>query len=324
MLLQPDSELYIIPAEGGEARRMRCNTGRMNSWHSWSPNGRWLVFSSKSNGPYTQLFLTHIDSDGNDTPAVELAHLTSPVRAANIPEFVNATPDAIVAIREEFVDEASLLRMGTNSVQWNDYARAEEAFGQALELNPASVEAHNGLGVALASQGRVAEAMEHYGEALRLDPESAEAHSNMAGALTEQGRAGEAIAHYTEALRLRPDYAEAYTGLGAALPMQGKFEEAAAQHREAIRLNPDFPSFHYNLALALRMQGKLEEAEAEYKEAIRLDPNDAKARGELGMLLERQGKLYEAAAQYGRALKTAPGPQQTGQREWPGGQQGMP
>lgn len=48
MLLQPDSELYIVPAQGGEARRLRCNTSRMNSWHSWSRNGKWLVFSSKA------------------------------------------------------------------------------------------------------------------------------------------------------------------------------------------------------------------------------------------------------------------------------------
>ena len=45
MLLQPDSELFIIPAEGGDARRLECNTPRMNSWHSWSPNSRWIVFS---------------------------------------------------------------------------------------------------------------------------------------------------------------------------------------------------------------------------------------------------------------------------------------
>ena len=48
MLLQKDSELYILPAEGGQARRLLCNAGRMNSWHSFSPNGKWLVFSSKA------------------------------------------------------------------------------------------------------------------------------------------------------------------------------------------------------------------------------------------------------------------------------------
>ncbi|MBN1508521.1 MAG: PD40 domain-containing protein [Sedimentisphaerales bacterium] len=103
MLLQPDSELYIIPAEGGEARRLRCNTRRMNSWHSWSPNGKWLVFASKGYSEYTQLCLTHIDDKGDSTPAVLLSHLTAPDRAANIPEFVNAAPNAIVQIHERFV-----------------------------------------------------------------------------------------------------------------------------------------------------------------------------------------------------------------------------
>jgi len=103
MLLQPDSELYIIPAEGGEARRLRCNTRRMNSWHSWSPNGKWLVFASKGYSDYTQLCLTHIDDNGDSTPPVLLSHLTAPKRAANIPEFVNTSPKAIVHIREQFL-----------------------------------------------------------------------------------------------------------------------------------------------------------------------------------------------------------------------------
>ncbi len=103
MLLQPDSELYIIPAEGGDARRLRCNTSRMNSWHSFSPNGKWLVFSSKAYSDYTQLCLTHIDEDGYSTPAVLLGHLTAPDRAANIPEFVNTQPEAISRINEQFL-----------------------------------------------------------------------------------------------------------------------------------------------------------------------------------------------------------------------------
>jgi Tol biopolymer transport system component len=60
LLMRPDSQLYIVPAQGGHARRMRCNQDVMNSWHSFSPNGRWLVFSSKARSPYTQMYLTHI------------------------------------------------------------------------------------------------------------------------------------------------------------------------------------------------------------------------------------------------------------------------
>ncbi|UCD51871.1 MAG: PD40 domain-containing protein, partial [Phycisphaerales bacterium] len=112
MLLQPDSELYIIPADGGPARRLRCNTSRMNSWHSWSPNGKWLVFASKAFSDYTQLCLTHIDAQGNSTPPVLLAHLTAPDRAANIPEFVNAPPTAIGKIHEQFLNDYSFVRAG--------------------------------------------------------------------------------------------------------------------------------------------------------------------------------------------------------------------
>jgi hypothetical protein len=60
-----------------------------DSWHTFSPNGRWLAFSSKARGPYTQLMLTHIDGNGNDTPAIMVDNTTAANRAVNIPEFVN-------------------------------------------------------------------------------------------------------------------------------------------------------------------------------------------------------------------------------------------
>jgi len=77
LLMRPDSNLFIIPADGGKARRLNSsNRGPMNSWHSWSPNSRWLVFSSKRNTPYTQLFLTHIDENGIDSPAILIPNST--------------------------------------------------------------------------------------------------------------------------------------------------------------------------------------------------------------------------------------------------------
>jgi hypothetical protein len=99
MLNRLDSALFIMPAEGGIPRRLRCNApGRMNSWHSFSPNGRWLVYASKANGPLTQLWLTHIDENGNDTPPVMLDRFVTPERAANIPEFVNLAPGQLTTI----------------------------------------------------------------------------------------------------------------------------------------------------------------------------------------------------------------------------------
>src|ERR1039458_9649890 len=49
-----------------------------------SPNGHWLVFSSKGRSPYTQMYLTHIDTDGNDSPPILIENATAANRAVNI------------------------------------------------------------------------------------------------------------------------------------------------------------------------------------------------------------------------------------------------
>lgn len=99
MLNRPDSLLYILPAKGGEPRRMRCNAeGRMNSWHSFSPNGRWLVYASKRAGPQTQMWLTHVDEKGEDSVPVLLDGFVSENRAANLPEFVKLAPGQLQSI----------------------------------------------------------------------------------------------------------------------------------------------------------------------------------------------------------------------------------
>jgi Tol biopolymer transport system component len=103
-LMRPDSQLYIVPFTGGVARRLRANTSLMNSWHSFSPNGRWLVFSSKSRSPYTQMYLTHIDANGNSSPAILIDNATAANRAVNIPEFVHMDGDGIEDIEVHVAD----------------------------------------------------------------------------------------------------------------------------------------------------------------------------------------------------------------------------
>jgi tetratricopeptide (TPR) repeat protein len=138
MLLQPDSRLYIMPASGdGEPRPMNCNLEEMNSWHSFSPNGKWMVFSSKHFGPYTQLFLTHIDENGNDTPPIWLEQLTIDKKAANIPEFVNVDFDEWLGIEDGFTKSDKYL---TNIVDKNlskgNYNVADEVADDEIKKNP--------------------------------------------------------------------------------------------------------------------------------------------------------------------------------------------
>ncbi|MGE4505737.1 MAG: TolB family protein, partial [Desulfovibrionaceae bacterium] len=114
MVLQPDSELWIVPAEGGEARRMEANTGEMNSWHCWSPDGRWLTFSSKGNSPFTEVWLTHVDETGRSTPALRLFRFSSAAMAAMVPEFVPEAAAGFARLDLADIDRAMGQSMATD------------------------------------------------------------------------------------------------------------------------------------------------------------------------------------------------------------------
>jgi Flp pilus assembly protein TadD len=304
MLLQPDSELWIVPAGGGVARRLRYNTARMNSWHSWSSNSRWLVFSSKVNTAYTQLFLTHIDADGNDSPPVLLERFTSPDRAANIPEFVRLPGDAIAEVRERFLDAYSFLRAGMANEHTGDHRGAERTFRRGLDIAPEDPELRNALGWTLFQDGRTAEAVAEYERALRADPAHAKAHNNLALALVELGRLDDAARHFQASLDVEPK-AEIYSDLGFTMAQLGRPDEALADYRKALALDPGCPSAHFNLAVSLVRAGRLADAETHYRKALPGRPT-AETHNGLGYVLGRQGRTAEAIAEFRKAIDANP------------------
>ena len=284
MLLQPDSELYIIPASGGEARRLQCNRSRMNSWHSWSPNGKWLVFSSKEYSVYTQLFLTHIDEEGRSTPPVVLANFTEPNRAANIPEFVNASASAIRRIEEAFLDDANYLRAGDEFRKQGDFEHAINMYYRALDINPKNALVHTNWGSCLLNQGKLDEAKSHFLKAIELKPGLATAHCNLGIVLLQENQPEQAAESHREAIRLDPDFAAARLHLGALLLGQGRLPEAVEQLTEAVRITPHDPFAQFNLAIAL-LGAKQPNAAAEHLEhALKRDPKFVPAMVSLAVL----------------------------------------
>lgn len=250
-LMRPDGELWIVPAEGGAPRRMRCNTRLMNSWHSFSPNGRWLVFSSKARSPYTQLFLTHIDENGTDSPPVLIENTAAANRAANIPELVNIRKGELERIE---APAAEFYRLYDAAYQLTEAGRTEEAvraWREALRLEPDDAKANNNLGGMLLRLGRLPEAEAHLRKALAADPELAGARNNLGLLLMQRGRWEEARAEFERAIALAPASAEARVNLGAVLLVQGRPREAVRQLRAALEAEPWRTEIRMNLAWLL-------------------------------------------------------------------------
>ena len=284
MLLQPDSKLYILPATGGEARPLRSNTARMNSWHSWSSNSRWLIFSSKANSPYTQLFVAHIDENGVDAPAVLLEHFTAPDRAANIPELVAAAPDAMARIDPRFVDDVSLWRSGMALMDAGDLKSAGARFREALASNPRNSKAHITLGNTLEAAGNDDEAMSHYSEAIRLDPSSATGHVNAGNIFLKRNDHARAIAEFQLALKLEPKNVYAHYNLGQCYLAAGKLPEALVHLVEAQQQSPDNATLCFLLGKVNERIGRRREAVRFYMEAIRIRPDYSEAKASLAAL----------------------------------------
>jgi Tfp pilus assembly protein PilF len=312
-VMRPDSQLYIVPAEGGQARRMRANMSPMNSWHSFSPNGRWLVFSSKSRGPYTKMYLTHIDEAGNDSPAILVDNSTAANRAVNLPEFVNIPRDGLVKINTPAVD---MYRQFDQAVELGEQGKDAAAIAEWRQLaaaNPEEARIYNNLGAALARTGKFDEAIPEYQKALYLNPQYGGVHGNLAGALMKSGRTGEAVPQFQKALALTPDSADLHNAYGSALAKQGQVNEAMQEFARAIEINPRLAEAHNNLGLALmsaaraEKSGKSEKAENEFKTAISLDPHYAEAQNNLGTLYGQQGVDAQAEQLFREAIKSSPG-----------------
>jgi tetratricopeptide (TPR) repeat protein len=309
MLLQPDSKLYIMPAAGGEPRLMNANTDRMNSWHSWSPNGRWLVFSTKMFGPYTQLFLTHIDEDGNDSPPVWLRNFTASDRAANIPEFVNVPPDAERKITEAFVDDYNYFRSGRVYEQFLEYDRAEEEYLRSLQLNPDNTFALYSLGTMYANRDEYENAKRAFQRILEVDPDAAIVHKDLGTLYFKNREYSKAQQEFETAVRLEPGNAAARFNLGTIHLMNQRHVEAEAQFREILRLDTDTATavrVHMNLAriyVARRDHGAVLR---EYFGALALDSTNIDARHNLGVTYRAINDLVSAQGVFENLVQLAP------------------
>jgi tetratricopeptide (TPR) repeat protein len=238
-LLRPDSELYIVPVKGGVARRMRCNTSLMNSWHSFSPNGRWLVFSSKSRSPYTQMYLTHIDDNGNDSPPILIDNSTAANRAVNLPEFVNTSQENIQHIDAPAVELYRAMDQAMEAQKKGNTREAVVKWTKAVDLDPNEPRANNGLGKALVREGSLHESIHYFQQALEKHPEYVEAHYNLGSAFIGEHKLQEAIEEWLAAVRIRPDFARGHASLGYAYFVEGDEKAALSHLRLALDGEPD-------------------------------------------------------------------------------------
>jgi WD40 repeat protein len=91
-----EADLYLVNLENLQTNRMDLNSEFTDSYHSWSSNGRWMVFSSKrGDGLSARPYISYIDTNGKGgkpfvLPQEDPAFYNRFLKTFNIPEFAQS------------------------------------------------------------------------------------------------------------------------------------------------------------------------------------------------------------------------------------------
>ncbi len=133
-IYQTSSDLHIMDLSTRTTRKLELNSDQSDSWHCWSGNGRWLVFSSKRiDGLFARPYFSHIDAEGHASkpfvlPQENPAFYLSFIKTYNVPEFVNQR----IAVTQDDLAAAILKprQAPSTSLDSTNEAPATEGFAQ--------------------------------------------------------------------------------------------------------------------------------------------------------------------------------------------------
>lgn len=108
-----DADLWTLDLATGEARALdEVNSPtEPDSYHSWSSNGRWFVFSSRrDDGSHTRLYFAHIGENGEVSkpfmlPQRDPAKTLNATKSFNVPEF---TVEPVKISERELLQDAKI------------------------------------------------------------------------------------------------------------------------------------------------------------------------------------------------------------------------
>lgn len=140
--------------------------------------------------------------------------------------------------------------------QW---AEAEKALRQALQLAPNYAEAHCNLGYVLEQCGHWDAAENAYRSSFQQAPALLNAALNLGVLLQRMSRFDEAESIYQQAMRHHSEQPALWTNLGILYTALQREHEAERAHRHALNIAPDYRKARFNLSYLLLRQGRFEE-----------------------------------------------------------------
>jgi tetratricopeptide (TPR) repeat protein len=309
-IYQPSSDLYLMDLGSRRWWRLECNSDRCDSFHSWSSNSRWIVFSSKRrDGLFARPHFAYVDASGHTRkpfvmPQREADFYDSCVKNYNAPELIKSPvtiseKELAVAASKSAADTRKAMLApsvpvsaspSATTLNWSQHGAGDKAAGPTS--GPA--EAYCGHGVALRMMGQPDAAIKDLDKAIELKADYAEAYYNRGVARSMMGQIDAAIKDLDKAIALKADYAEAYYNRGVARGMMGQIDAAIADYDRAIGLKADYMEAYINRGAAYGKKGQFDAAIRDFDKTVELRPDCAAAYHNRAVV-HSQMKAYDKA-----------------------------
>lgn len=230
----------------------------------------------------------------------------------------SVTPTVQPAFTENQIFKGNVsagVKEGETALMGGDYAKATDAFRQALNQNSKDTNAMCGLGFALALQFKLDGAEQQFNKALAIDAQNPLAHVGIAFVTLNRLQSSSmtiinqraalltrAQSEVEQALRSDPNMPEGLLVQGLIAKAQGNTAQAKASFAKSIAAEPKYGVAFVNRGLISLDQGDTASAIADFKEAIRLRSNNGAAHYALGRALVKMGQLDAAHDELNTAL----------------------
>ena len=185
------------------------------------------------------------------------------------------SPHAVFKKAGVRINARSLTELGDAWLEMGLYARAVDAYDQAIKRDANHYHAHFNCGMARAALGEYDAAADDFGRAAGIDPESPSACANAAAALAKANRFQEALEFAQRAVHLDGRNVASLVNLGAILTHMGVPEAGLDVLDTAIDFAPKLARAHYDRACALTRLGRTGKAKRALRKAQELDPSMA-------------------------------------------------
>jgi tetratricopeptide (TPR) repeat protein len=176
------------------------------------------------------------------------------------------------------------------------FAEAEEAFENALRINPGYTEAALNLSVTYNDRGKYHKAREVYAAAMSqshkqpssMDPfargKIANMHADLGVAYSDLGLHKDAVRELQRALELCPTFIDIRTRLGNVYRDMGEGEAALVEYSQVKETKPEYLPARLALGVTLYSLGRRDDAIAEWEAILVHQPDDRRAQAYLRMV----------------------------------------